>query len=184
MKEYILPYLSKTQQSRLKIVTNSGDVFYAHNILPEYRYDERIAVFKNWGKYFKSINEPSPEQDAYCVLLWHLFPDFLNAYNFNWVRKSKSKQPKKKHLYILQNNKGFIKVGVASNIDMRLVDLKYEFEGEFKILKIYQFMSNMEGYVHGKLMDYIKPIHKRHGGISQECFEDCKEVLDVCMNLS
>jgi len=184
MKEYILPYLSQKEKSGLKIVIHPGHVFYAHNILSEYRYDERLMVIKNFAQYFNSIKNPSPEQDAYSVLLWHLFTDYLNAYNFRWIRKIKYNQKSPKHLYILRNDEGFIKIGVTSNIDSRIIDLKYEFDGNFKIIKIYPFMGKMEHNLHSRLMNYLKPIKRRHGGLSQECFEDCKEVIEVCKNLS
>jgi hypothetical protein len=178
-----LPFISKAV-SDTKIVTNSGDIFYAHNLKPEYRFDERKAALRSFRTYFTSINNPSPEQDAYAALMWHLFPDFLNAYNFNYVRPE-NKADKHKHLYILLNSKGFIKVGIAGNVEARLVDLKYEFEGDWTILKVYPSMGNLEKYVHERLMEFIHPVKKRHTNkYSTECFTDCEAVRSVCLNLS
>jgi len=178
-----LPFISK-EKSNFKIITNSGHVFYVHNLQDEYRYDERIKVIQNFKSYFSSISNPTPEQDAYCVLLWSLFSEFLNAYNFNWIRSSNTNHSKK-DLYILRNSNGFIKIGVASNVNIRIVDLKYEFGGEWEIIKIFKGLAKYEKLLHGKLANYIYPIKHRHTGkYSNECFNDCEEVLSACLNLS
>lgn len=178
-----IPVISKTPSS-LKIVTACGHTFYAHNVKAEYRYDERIKVISNLQKYFTSINNPTPEQDAYVILLWHLFKDFLDAYNFSWLKNWSSK-PSNRSLYILRNSQGFIKVGIAANVSARIVDLKYEFGGEWEVIKVYKGMANHEKSLHQKLLDYTYPIKNRHTGkYSQECFVDCNEVLAACLNLS
>lgn len=182
--EYVIPYLSRTKESAFKIVTLSGDVFFAHNVLDYYRHDQRREVIKSYSKYFADLKNPSPEQDAYSVLLWELFPEYLKAYNFYWLKPNKSKNKNPKHLYILRNSLGFIKIGVANNIKTRLIDLKYEFDGEFEIIQTHKFRGNLERNIHGKLMEYIKPVYKKNGKLSVECFEDCEEVLSFVKNLS
>lgn len=182
-KQNILPYLSNIP-SEFKITTNSGHVFYAHNVKSEYRYDERMSVISNAKNYFTSINRPTPEQDAYFVLLWHLFNDYLNAYNFYWLRGNKKKSKKPKDLYILRNSQGFIKIGISSNVKARLVDLRYEWGGEFKIIKVIKNGQHLEKILHQKLIDFIFPIKHRHTKqFSSECFIDCKEVNEILSEL-
>ena len=179
----ILPYLSNIP-SKLKIITNSGHVFYAHNVKSGYRYDERLSVIKNAKNYFSSINNPTPQQDAYFSLLWHLFEDFLNAFNFNWIRSTKSSIKNPKDLYIIRNSQGFIKIGIASNVNARLIDLKYEFGGEFEVIKIIKQGQYLEKALHKKLRDYTFPImHKHTKRYSTECFNDCKEVNEYLSKL-
>lgn len=178
----LLPVLSK-EKSDLKIVTISGEIFYAHNVQKEYRYDQRLKVIQGFSRYFKSLSNPPPIQDAYSVLLWHLFSDFLNAYSFKWA--TTKKKPNEKHLYILRNSAGFIKVGISSNVKARIVDLSYEWGGKWEIIKIYHNMGSMERYLHQKLADYTYPIrHRETNKWGRECFVDCPEVLEICKNLS
>lgn len=180
-----LPIISN-KPGGLKIVTANGSVRYAHNIQAEYRYDERLKVIQGFSRYFTSPYDPSPEQDAYSVLLWHLFKDFLSAYSFKWaaVRGYKDK-PNKRHLYILRNSQGFIKVGITNNVKIRMFDLVYEWGGEWEILKIYYNLGAMEKQLHEKLASYTFPIRHRYTKrFSTECFIDCPEVLNTCLNLS
>jgi hypothetical protein len=179
------PVITK-EISHLKIVTISGEIFYAHGVQPEYRYDQRIEVIRGFAKYFTSLRNPTPIQDAYSTLLWHLFPDFIKSYSFNWSPSlCKKSNGKKRHLYVLRNSQGFIKVGVTSNVKVRIIDLKYEWGGEWEILKVYHNFGSMENYLLDKLMPYLYRIQHRHTKkFSTECFIDCPEVLNTCLNLS
>ena len=182
----LLPIIN-IQPSNYKIVTIDGSVFYAHNIKSEYRYDQRIKVITGIRFYFNSINEPTPIQDAYSTLLWYLFGEYINAFSFRYANYYDETKPKKrkKDLYVISNSQGFIKVRVSNNVKARIVDLKYEFGGEWEILKVYKNKSNKEKLVHSMLADYFFPIRHNHTGkYSTECFVDCEYVRSTCQNLS
>lgn len=184
-----LPYIDK-EPSNIKITLKTGEIFYAHNVQENYSYAERREVICNAATYFKDAYPTStgiympPILHAYYELLWYLFADYLNAYNFRWVSPYASKKKSNRHLYVLRNSNGFIKVGVASNVNVRIVDLAFEFDGEWEIIKIYYNQGHREKEAHGKLMEYIHPVLKKHTNkFSTECFSDCPEVLEICMNL-
>ena len=172
----------------LKIRIDNGDVLYATNVKREYRYNERTEVIRNMRAYMKGVEDistPNPELQAYCILLWHLFGDYLNAYSFDWANPKNKGNGKSKHLYILRNSLGFIKVGIAGNVKVRVVDLKFEFDGEWEILKVYNNAGKIESTLHRRLAEYTFPVKKKYTGkYSRECFLDCPEVLSACLNLS
>lgn len=184
-----LPYISK-DPGELKITLDTGEVFYAHDLQESYSFVERREVIKNTATYFKDAYPTStgiympPILHAYYELLWYLFRDYINAYNFRWVNPFCSNKKSKKHLYVLRNSNGFIKVGIASNIQCRIVDLAFEFDGTWEVLKVYYNQGHKEKESHGKLMEYIHPVVKKNTNkFSTECFSDCPEVMEICMNL-
>ena len=164
--------------SNYKIILPCGDIFYAHNVKNSYSFYERKKEIENFKNYFYSLNKPNKIQIAYQTILWHLFADYLNGFSFS------RKVSKNKDLYILRNSKGFIKVGVSKNINTRLVDLKYEFDGDWEVIKIHINKGHLEQSLIYKLAEYYKPIVKQNGKLSRECFEDCDEVLSNCIDLN
>ena len=180
-KNYKLPILheSKPEVSFVSIMTDCGKRFYATNLQNEYRYDERRAVICNFGKQIDDLNNPCPKAKAYSVLLWHLFEDFLNANTFS-NKSLNEKSNYKGDIYVLRNSLGFIKIGRTKNIGVRLVDLKYEFEGDFEIIKTYQGMGHKECEILNALYKYKYPVIKRWTNkFSVECFQDSKMVLQI-----
>lgn len=169
-----LPYINEIE-SNYKIVLDSGQIYYAHNIKSNYNYNERIEIIRNFKNYFQT-----PKQQAYETMLWDLFEEFLNAYSFAFVDKMYKKFGKNKDLYVLRNSLGFIKVGVAKNVNQRIKGLKSVFGGEWTLLKLYKDKGTQEGFLHSKLMNYVFPIKKNYTNeYSSECFIDCSEVLNI-----
>ena len=184
--DYCLPQINN-QPSQYKIHTKSGEVFYAHNVLSDYNFIERRHVIQNLSKHMASIKNPTPKQDAYCVLMWHLFTDYLTAYNFSWVRDptKRDKTKHKKDLYLIRNSKGFLKIGITKQINVRLIDLKHEFEGDWELVYLSNQMGYKEKEIHRALASYIFPVRKRHtNAFSTECFEDCQEVITTFQNFT
>lgn len=183
-QEYEIPYLSQTEQSSFRIITIEGHIFWVHNIKESYNYLERREVIRHFSNHCDSMSHSSPRQDAYSIMLWMLFEDYLNG-NADFPRfKQMSREEKmKRTLYVLRHSNGFIKVGIASDIDKRLVDLNKSFGGHFEVLALYPEMSFYEQILIYDLSSYYKPIRQKRDVLSRECFEDCKEVLDVCLNL-
>jgi len=175
-----LPYINK-EPGEYKITLNSGEIFYAHDVKEKYDYNEYILVLKNMSKYVGntvSAATINPEMDAYSVLMWHLFPDYLNK------NKYKDKKQKYKHLYIMRNTNGFIKIGVSNNPKMRIYDLKLEFEGDFEIVKVYRNKGYLENEIHKILSKYKYCVYnKKRKRYSRECFEDRSEVTELCMEM-
>ena len=169
----------------------SGRVFTFENIPSEFSYKTRMEFIQEHGGkaatlYFEKRD--MEKSNAHSSLLWDLFEDYLNAYNFNYVsRYCSNRKPKVNysHLYILKNSNGFIKVGKTKNVKTRIIDLGFEFDGKWEIIKILYGRGYMESIFHEKLMSYIIPIRKKHTNkFSSECFENNKEVLKICQNLS
>lgn len=180
-KSDIIPILheNKPKEAFISIKTDCGKRFYATNIQNQYRYDERMVVISNLGKYVDSLNNPCPKAKAYSVLLWHLFRDFLNAYTFS-NRLSNGNSNYKGDIYVLRNSLGFIKIGRTKNIGIRLIDLRYEFDGNFEIVKIYNSMGYMENKVLIALQNYQYPVIKRWTNkFSIECFKDTEAVFKI-----
>lgn len=181
--KFELPHISSTEKSDIKIITNCGSVFYAHGLKESYSYIERKKVVSGLSAYIGTPKVNSLKGDAYCVLLWSLFGDYLRAYNFDYIRTGLEKGKSKKHLYAFRNSNGFIKIGVSKNIDVRLVDLKYEFDGDFHVLKVSEFSGQKERSLHRILSNHAVGVKKRCGNYSRECFEDCEEVLSIIGNV-
>lgn len=169
-----LPIINEIE-SNYKIVLDNGKTYYAHNIKSNYNYNERIEIIKNFKEYFQT-----PKQQAYEIMLWNLFEEFLNAYSFAFVDKIYKNFGKNKDLYVLRNSLGFIKVGVAKNVQKRIIGLKSVFGGDWSVIKIYKGLGTQEGHLHAKLMNYLYPIKKKYTNeYSSECFIDCEEVLNI-----
>lgn len=178
---YKLPILheSKPKGAFVSIITDCGKRFYATNLQNEYRYDERMAVIMNCSNYVNDLSNPYPKNKAYYVLLWHLFGDYLDAYRLPDI-SSNIKSNYKGDIYVIRNSLGFIKVGRTKNIGIRLIDLKYEFDGNFQLIKIYEGMGYKEAQVINSLEKYQYPVVKRWTNkFSMECFQDNKMVLQI-----
>ena len=178
---YNLPILheSKPEQPFVSIMTDCGKRFYATNLQNEYRYYERMAVIMNCSNYLNDLSNPYPKNKAYYVLLWHLFGDYLDAYRLPGI-SSNIKSNYKGDIYIIRNSLGFIKIGRTKNIAIRLIDLKYEFDGNFQIIKIYKGMGHKESEILNALSKYQYPVIKRWTNkFSVECFEDNEKILQI-----
>lgn len=74
-------------------------------------------------------------------------------------------------MYWLESDKGFYKIGITGNIQRRLLDLKFEFDCEFKIKGLLRFSGDKENQINHAFEDFKTPIYKKNGKISTECFE-------------
>ena len=173
------------QKDSRKIVLKNGNVYFYTNTEKEYNFIKRKRELGFLAKtIIKKRDEDKDISDCYCVIAWDLFGDYLDTFTFrNITAKKQTKMVTKKHLYWLKSD-GFYKIGISYNVNRRIVDLKFEFDKDFEIVKIFFYAEHLEKKIHKHLEKYRLPIMKKTGKESFECFKICDETTEYLDKLN
>lgn len=156
-------------------------IIYFTNVRDSYRNDQRKHFIRGLRFYYQRYGASSPEFQAYLQLVYHMFGDYIDAIGSLGSTGRKATRPR--HLYILRNSKGFIKIGITSNLIARLYDFTHEFEGTFEVIRFVENAAILEQDLLTTLEDYSVPIQKRDGiKVSTECVADLPEVIEIIQN--